>query len=118
MNNPNPTSQKKRPLQRRARGEGYWRRHVNQWRDSGLSQAQYCRENKVALGSFAHWKIKLVGPEPEHSRKVSAPALVPVIVEEKAPPFTIEICIRGTITLRVPSDQNPTIVKHWIEALS
>ena len=45
---------------RPAKGEDFWRRHVTQWLHSGLSQSQYCREHKLASGSFSTWKIKMV----------------------------------------------------------
>jgi len=107
----------KRPP-RPAKGEDFWRRHVNQWLNSGLSQSQYCREHKLASGSFATWKIKFVGPDSDKPPVRKKPLLLPVNIERKIPAFTIEIVINDNLALRVPSDQDPIAVKRWIEALS
>lgn len=37
----------------------YWQKHINCWRHSGLSQAQYCQKNMLALSTFTYWKKKL-----------------------------------------------------------
>jgi len=37
----------------------YWEAQVSAWKDSGLSQAQYCRQNDLPLSRFYGWKAKL-----------------------------------------------------------
>lgn len=55
----------------------FWRRHLGAWRDSGLSQAAYCRQQDVSLPCFGYWRGKL-------GAVVSPPAkaLVPIVVSE------------------------------------
>ncbi len=36
-----------------------WRRHLQSWRDSGLSQSEYCRSTKLSIKCFGYWKRKL-----------------------------------------------------------
>ena len=112
-----PTQSPKRPP-RHAKGEDFWRRHVKQWLNSGLSQSQYCREQKLASGSFATWKIKFVGPDSDKPPVQKKPLLLPIRIERKTPPFIIEVVINQHVALRVSSDQDPKALKHWIEALS
>jgi hypothetical protein len=112
-----PTQKPKR-APRPSKGEGFWRQHVSQWLNSGLSQSQYCREHKLASGSFSTWKIKLVGPDNDTPPVRKKPLLLPVEIEHKTLPFTIEIVINANVSLRVPSDQDPKAVKRWIEVLS
>jgi len=46
--------------QRARTGRGrFWQRHLQQWRQSGLSQAQYCRRHQLCLGTFGWWKGRL-----------------------------------------------------------
>lgn len=47
--------------QRRARTERgrFWERHLQQWRQSGLSQAQYCRRHHLSAPAFGWWKGRL-----------------------------------------------------------
>ncbi len=39
----------------------FWRRHLERWERSGLSQAQYCREHKLSAATFGWWKGQLSG---------------------------------------------------------
>jgi hypothetical protein len=34
----------------------YWQGHIESWKRSGLSQAEYCRLNSLRLKSFWYWK--------------------------------------------------------------
>jgi len=47
--------------QQRARTERgrFWERHLQQWRQSGLSQAQYCRRHRLSAPAFGWWKGRL-----------------------------------------------------------
>jgi hypothetical protein len=57
-----------------------WRRHLVAWRDSGLSQAAYCRRHGLSLACFGYWRGKL-----RSALSPSAPstqALVPIVVSE------------------------------------
>lgn len=47
----------------------FWEKHIAQWSASGLSQAEYCRSNKIGLKSFHYWKRK-------SNLKSSPPALI------------------------------------------
>jgi hypothetical protein len=35
---------------------GFWEQHLREWKSSGLSQAEFCRQNKLSLKSFVYWK--------------------------------------------------------------
>lgn len=35
-----------------------WPEHVSKWRDSGLSQADYCRQHGLCQNSFSYHKLK------------------------------------------------------------
>jgi len=36
----------------------YWKSHVDQWSESGLSQLEYCRKNDLIPHRFTYWKRK------------------------------------------------------------
>jgi len=36
----------------------FWPDHVSQWRDSGLSQAAYCRQHGLCQNGFSYYKRK------------------------------------------------------------
>jgi hypothetical protein len=37
----------------------YWQSTLQKWAASGLSQAEFCRQNKIKLNRFYAWKSKL-----------------------------------------------------------
>ena len=43
----------------RTKKQKYWQRHIEQWSQSGLSQAAYCREYNLKIKSFAYFKSRL-----------------------------------------------------------
>jgi len=46
----------------------YWQQQFNDWRDSGLSGAAFCRQRVLSYHQFVYWRRKLEG-----SAKVSTP---------------------------------------------
>ena len=37
----------------------FWSSHIESWKDSGLKQIDYCRENNLSRHRFTYWKCKL-----------------------------------------------------------
>jgi len=37
----------------------FWARHLQRWKQSGLSQAQYCRQQQLSAPAFGWWKGQL-----------------------------------------------------------
>ncbi len=98
--------------------DGRWRRLVDEWRESELTQEAFCRERGVAVASFRWWKWKLglPGRPPagvcarREGLEPSLPAFVPVrIVEPAARPAgapgagAFELELPGGWRLRVPA---------------
>ena len=54
----------------------YWKRHIEEWRRTGSSQAEYCRGQKLSAKSFTYWKSRF--------RQRSAVSFVPVEVKPEA----------------------------------
>lgn len=46
-----------RPSIRRSREQ--WQSFIDEQQQSGLSQAEFCQKNNLALSSFYHWKRRL-----------------------------------------------------------
>ena len=48
----------------------YWKKQIQLWRQSGLSQAEFCRQNGLVTQQLSKWKKKLSGsPQPRSSVK-------------------------------------------------
>lgn len=48
-----------RPQGARTERGRFWQRHLQQWRQSGLSQAQYCWRHHLSAPAFGWWKGRL-----------------------------------------------------------
>lgn len=66
---------------RKPRSTDFWRKHVDGWQESGLSQAEYCRQHKLSVGAFWHWKRRYLdqGEEPSPDK---TPEIVPIPVQQ------------------------------------
>ncbi len=63
--------------QNRSRSSDFWRKHVDDWRASKLTQAEYCRRHNLSVGAFWHWKRRFLEQydEPSSNEK---PDIVPI----------------------------------------
>jgi hypothetical protein len=41
-----------------------WSKRVAQWQASGLSQAEFCRQNGIKLTTFNFWKLRVLKQQP------------------------------------------------------
>jgi len=61
----------------------YWQQHINQWRKSGSSQAQYCKNNDIKESAFSYHKCRLINasvlvePKKPAFLQLSAPQIFP-----------------------------------------
>ena len=37
----------------------YWQEHIERWRNSGMTQKDYCRQNGLKWSTFHYWKQRL-----------------------------------------------------------
>jgi len=53
------TDQSSPLLTRNEQRSQFWQSHLETWKDSGLSQAEYCRQKELKSRIFTYWKLKL-----------------------------------------------------------
>ena len=53
--------------------EPFWRRELNAWQSSGLSQAEYQRTHGLTKNAFTYWKLKLLGSNGAAATFVAVP---------------------------------------------
>jgi transposase len=56
--------------------EPFWRRELNAWQSSGLSQAEYQRTHGLTKNAFTYWKLKLLGSRRTTATFVAVPRKV------------------------------------------
>jgi hypothetical protein len=102
-----------------------WREHIRRQAGSGLTIAQFCAQERLAVASFHTWKrrFRLIDLADQH-RALPAPAtraFVPVAVRvvEHIPdePLPIEADLPNGIRLRIPT-ANPRVACRLIRAVA
>lgn len=95
------------------RKQAYWRKHIEQWQGSSLTQAEYCRRNNLKTRSFTYWKRRLK-TVPSEIR------FVPVAIElprrEKPNPL-IKVAVNDRYCLEVPDGFTPDTLKQILRVL-
>lgn len=72
----------------------YWQQHIDNWRQSGKPQQEFCAENQLSYSTFGYWRTKLNGERKAESK------WLPVHV---APSAAVAVCLPGGIRLEVPA---------------
>jgi hypothetical protein len=86
------TASKQNQLTKKQR---YWRRYIEQWSQSELSQAAYCREHKLKIKSFIYFKSRL--------KKKNLPVqFVQVPVEPVQAPSFLKLNIGPSFQVEIP----------------
>ena len=105
----------------------YWRRQLDRWERSGLSQAAYCRRHGLKAVTFSWWKRKLAA-EVIHPREPRAKArrtsanlpraeFVEVEVSGAAAMGSYEVLLSHGRAIRLPADFDPQKVAQLITAV-
>ena len=115
----------------------YWRRWLEKWRRSSLTQAEFCRRHGLKVGNFSWWKRKLDEPaellRPISRRGVSLRSIAqrPLgresaeFVELTAPVLSTppsrcsagyEVILPRGAVIRLPVDFDPDRVRQLISA--
>jgi hypothetical protein len=93
-----------------------WRRHVEAWRESGLSQADYCRQQNLNPKTFSLWTRRV---QDDLTLSMGSPLeLIAVQVVPSAPLATTEA---SAIMLRFPHgaqlELSTAVSPHWLAEL-
>jgi hypothetical protein len=85
-------------------GKEYWHEQIIRWRESGMTQIEYCRANGINKWSFWSWRKRLSQDgEANHFIEIKAQA------DLRGKTRTIEIALNGAI-IRVNEDINPHVL--------
>lgn len=97
----------------------FWQSHIDAWLLTGLSQAEYCRQNHLKSGRFTYWKRKL-NHENLSLELVQVPTdseslKVPHFCQGNAQPIRLRIDSR--ITIEIPDGFLPATLKAILSTL-
>ena len=89
-----------------------WRNRLEEWKESGLTQVEYCRQNNLKMAQFFYWNKKFSDKKPTPPSFVQ----VPIPAVNRSWPIRIEIGNRFSVELGHGYD--PAALEHIIGILS
>ena len=84
-----------------------WSAHVKNWKESGLSQAEYCQRAEIKYGTFKAWACKFK----------EKPEFLPVRIIPAKINSEIEIRLLGSLSVVVKKDFEEDLLKRVIKSL-
>ena len=72
----------------------YWQTHLDAWRQSGLSQAAYCKQHGLSLSSFGYWLHRRAEP-------VRSTAALPILVAKPSLETHLEVRLPNGWSVRL-----------------
>jgi hypothetical protein len=95
----------------------YWQKHIFQWSESGLTQAEYCRRNKLSVAAFNWWKRNL---RKKSKAQKNSSASMQFVEVHGVPPVhsdcdeTYEVVLPRGRAIRVGRDFDSDVLKRLI----
>ena len=95
----------------------YWERHIRAQQESGLSRAEYCRQQNISYHALTYWQSKVGKASP------AGPSLVPVPVEKILPPpgsnqgTGVKIILNNTVAIEVGDQFSPQTLHQVLAVL-
>jgi len=97
----------------RTERERRWRRHLAAWAASGLSQAAYCRRERLTANDFSWWKREVARRD-----RGAAPAFVPVrVTPAPTAAYAFELSLRDGRALRFAAGVDPAALSAVVRVL-
>ena len=84
----------------------FWRRHIEGWRQSKLSQKTYCQQQGISFASFGYWRARL------KRQTESGGKLIPVNIAKASSSVTVflPLGVRLEIPAHTLAEVLPVIV--------
>ena len=94
----------------------YWKQQIEQWQQTGLTQAEYCRRNNLRHHQLVYWKKRYLKTETDVS---FAAVKLEALLDIPAPtdPASLTVVIDNQLKVEVTDGFNPQLLRQLIAAL-
>lgn len=94
----------------------FWQPHIEAWEHSGITQSDYCRNNRLSIKVFGYWKRKLC------SKRRGAVSFVPVSIKRQYPAHgdtsaSLRLVIGNGYGIDIGDGFNPDTLRRLINTL-
>ena len=102
-----------------SRSKEFWLSHIQRWSSSGLSKADYCRQNNLSAGNFYNWFSKeSCRIEPfQRSTSTTALNLLPVTLTDSAPKASTVTLESNGLTFKFPANLPTDEIDRWLSVI-
>ena len=93
--------------------QNFWKQHYDQWLETDLSQAEYCRQNNLNRHRWGYWRKRFVKTE-------STTEFVPLPLNQSIgflSPSPITLIIKDTYKIEIDRGFDPTTLKLLLSVL-
>ena len=96
----------------------FYANHLKVWRESNLSQAEYCRQNQLHRHRFGYWKRKL-----QKKDKPVEFVMLPAPVQETATSYSqdqgspLRLMVGSRVGLEIPDNFSPMTLEKVLHVL-
>jgi hypothetical protein len=98
-----------------------WSRHIQEWKNSGLTQQAYCNKHGLKSYDFSYWKLKPAKSVENQAAKshvaTQERSFVPVSIDPVSTPGGLVLHLPCGINLSGITDDNAPVVIHLVEGL-
>ena len=97
----------------RGEKEQFWQRHLSEWGQSGLSQAEYCRINHLNRRCFGYYKNK-------HRNKAPIVSFMPVpalVNAQHETSFILKVILNDRLKIEVGDGFTPATLEKIVRTL-
>ncbi len=94
----------------------YWKHHIESWRETGLSQTEYCRQNNLKHHQLVYWKKRFLKIKTD----VSFVALkFEDLLDRPAPPerASLSVVINNHFKIEIKAGFDAPLLRQLIFAL-
>ena len=94
----------------------YWEQQIEQWQQSGLSQAEYCRRNNLKHHQLVYWKRRCLKTETEVS---FVPVQLEALLDIPAPAdqASLTVIIDNQFKVEIVAGFDPQLLRQVVTAL-
>jgi len=94
----------------------YWKQQIEQWQQSGLSQAEYCRRNNLKHHQLVYWKRRCLKTQTEVS---FVPVQVEALLDIPAPAdqASLTVIIDNQFKVEIVGGFDPQLLRQVVTAL-
>ena len=96
----------------------YWEKQLARWKESGLSQAAYCRRHHLKVHQMVYWKKKFADPTPKATPQFVRLDLEPVMNRPTpSTPTTLRLVVGDFFTIEVGKGFDPATLEQLLATL-